>query len=403
MIRHPQPQKLPRLLRVRWSRRAWRPRIIITPIAPRSAASPPVQITGHPAPANLPLPPQADVPLESGSMFVFRRDGIIIFRPNAGVDWAREEQTKTPSPGGSAVSSSSFRAVPPGHAARWKPFNAQPMKKPSLHSPRRGFTLIELLVVIAIIGILAGLLLPALSGAIKKGKITTARTEMNGIIAAINAYEQTYSRFPASTEAANSLTANCPDFTFGTMNLTASGPVLLKDKRGNPLPSIINVGNTGGNPANYQNSNAEIMGILLDMTNYANGFTTVNGFNHVKNPQRTVFLNAKFSGDTISPGIGTDGVFRDPWGNPYIITLDMNYDNKCRDAFYRLQSVSQQPGGGATGLNGLYNGVDANGAGNNFEANTTVMVWSFGPDGNASSAAGNNANTGSNKDNVRSW
>jgi len=50
------------------------------------------------------------------------------------------------------------------------------------------------------------------------------------------------------------------------MNLTASGPVLLKDKRGNPLPSIINVGNTGGNPANYQNSNAEIMGILLDMT-----------------------------------------------------------------------------------------------------------------------------------------
>jgi hypothetical protein len=28
-------------------------------------------------------------------------------------------------------------------------------------------------------------------------------------------------------------------------------------------------------------------------------------------------------------------VFRDPWGNPYIITVDLDDDNKCKDAFSR--------------------------------------------------------------------
>jgi hypothetical protein len=40
------------------------------------------------------------------------------------------------------------------------------------------------------------------------------------------------------------------------------------------------------------------------------------------------------SGDTNSPGVGTDLVYRDPWGNPYIITMDLNYDEMCKDAFY---------------------------------------------------------------------
>jgi len=82
------------------------------------------------------------------------------------------------------------------------------------------------------------------------------------------------------------------------------------------------------------------MAILLDLDKFGNGVATVNT-NHLKNPQTIVFFNPRFSGDASSPGVGIDGVYRDPWGNPYIITLDMNYDNKCRDAFYRLQPVSQ--------------------------------------------------------------
>jgi hypothetical protein len=38
-------------------------------------------------------------------------------------------------------------------------------------------------------------------------------------------------------------------------------------------------------------------------------------------------------------------VYRDPWGNPYVITMDLNYDGLCKDAFYCLQT-SRVPAGG---------------------------------------------------------
>jgi prepilin-type N-terminal cleavage/methylation domain-containing protein len=249
-------------------------------------------------------------------------------------------------------------------------------KNSSIRSLRRAFTLVELLVVIAIIAILAGMLLPALSAVKKKGQVAKTRMDIKNIESAILSYEQTYSRMPCSTLAA---TAAAPDYTYGTTGVAgyAGGPVA------NPT-----------SPAN----NSELMAILMDIEKVPlGGALTVNA-NHAKNPQQ---LRADFTmvTGTAQAGVDQSLVYRDVWGSPFIITLDMNDDGKCRDAIYRQRIVSQLSG--AAGNYGLSNPTDPGGNGNNFELTKPVMVWSLGPDGNCSAVQP--AKTGFNQDNILGW
>lgn len=65
---------------------------------------------------------------------------------------------------------------------------------------RKGFTLLELLVVIAVIGLLAALLLPALSMAVEAARAIQCRSNLKQLGTALVAYHSTHDLFPAAAD-----------------------------------------------------------------------------------------------------------------------------------------------------------------------------------------------------------
>jgi prepilin-type N-terminal cleavage/methylation domain-containing protein len=244
----------------------------------------------------------------------------------------------------------------------------------TLGSQRAGFTLIELLVVIAIIGILAAMIFPALGRAKVAAQRGTAKQDIVNIVTAIGQYESTYSQLPTVDRNVS----GALDVTYGYF--TATRP-----------PGTTNYA-----------SNKEIIAILMDEVSFRKTpvTDTVNK-GHVKNPKQIKFLKPTVSsGDAavndFTPGVGVDGEYRDPWGNPYVITIDSDNSGTSRDALYARQNVSQD--NGKTGLNGLFN--DA-GVGDQFDFKAEYMIWSRGQDKKESDT--DKAKVGLNKDNILNW
>lgn len=244
------------------------------------------------------------------------------------------------------------------------------MKTP--HS-KDGFTLLELLVVIAIIGILASMIVTGIGIANTKSKISLTRLQMADFKNAISDYERTYGNLPLSQAV---LTGGAPDFTYGA-------------------PNILNGGG-------YETDNRELVAVLMNLTHFRDGTPTVN-VDRSLNPNQTPFLSAKQADSAGSPGIGSDGVYRDLWGNPYIVSVDLDFTDHCLDAMYRRENVSRQ-----NGPNGYKTLFRPNGqSGDRFGLQTSVMIWSFGPDRTADPnlrADQNDSNSMmGNADNVLGW
>jgi prepilin-type N-terminal cleavage/methylation domain-containing protein len=199
--------------------------------------------------------------------------------------------------------------------------------------PPHAFTLIELLVVIAIIIILAGLLYPAYNAVQSQAKRTQAKNDLTQIVNAVNAYYTEYGKYPLATaDTVYGPAGSLNDGLFYTLRAVASG---------------VNAGNA-------------------------------------QNPRVIVFVNPPYVKDPANPrsGIGTTtgpGQYYDPWGKPYVIKIDGDYDNQLANP-YSLNA------GAATLQIG-------------------VIAWSFGKDTQSGSVPGPAAdkNAGNADDDVISW
>jgi prepilin-type N-terminal cleavage/methylation domain-containing protein len=217
---------------------------------------------------------------------------------------------------------------------------------------RRAFTLIELLVVIAIIAILIGLLFPAFKAVQNQARQTQAKNDLTQIVNAVNAYYTDYGKYPLPTGTTD-------DFIYGP----------------------------GGN--SNPPSNAELFYTLRGVN-----AGTMNA-NNAANPRIIVFISPPYVKTPANPrsGIATQaatincfavaiGDFVDPWGTPYNVKIDGDYNNQ----------ITTNPYG------------NNNGAGPQ-PLTIGVIAWSVGSDGvlgtKTTGCTGNNIFT--NSDDVISW
>jgi|SRR5882724_8117677 len=192
----------------------------------------------------------------------------------------------------------------------------------------QGFTLIELLVVIAIIAALLGLAFPVFQGVLDRARNVQAKNDVTQIVTAVNAFYTEYGKYP----------------------LVAADTIIS----GASTPS-----------------NAALFNVLrgLDATN---------------NPRQIVFISPPDVKNPANPrsGIGTTtgaGQYYDPWGTPYLVEIDGNYDNQ------------------------IANPYTAN-AGATPNLQIGVIAWSLGKDkAGATAAASGDKKAGTYNDDVISW
>jgi len=228
--------------------------------------------------------------------------------------------------------------------------------------------LIELLTVIAIIAILMGLLLPALSAAKNAARRAQAKNDVTQFVTAVKAFYTDYGTYPIDPGIATSSGTNID----------------------------VEYGNSADPYHNY-----DVVNVLRADTSGSDTLTVSGSSPIYVNTRQVVYLDVPLVKNLTSPkaGLGTGsetnsytikkgGEWYDPWGVPYIIAIDGNYDGYIDGT--NMVLLKYTPGS----INYLqYNGGSA--------LQTGCVAGSFGLDGVQGSQSSPGNYTGS--DDVLSW
>ena len=158
---------------------------------------------------------------------------------------------------------------------------------------RQHFTLIELLVVIGLITILAGILIPAVNGALKKADETKAKAQITTLLNAIKQFEATYGYLPTPNSYYGSGSYYEGTVIGGTKEDTT-------DNTYDDLIRVLQAEYTGsGNPNTRRQQFLDVVdvpGTYLDPWGYRYkiAFDEIPGSDHTKSPDGHI-ANSEFS------------------------------------------------------------------------------------------------------------